>query len=113
MVRCYCFFPQTNEHRAFNLNAKVILKACSNIAMVTHSWERTSNAAILGADLYPKKFGAKRPQPEVTVTMLATLPPSSRPSAPYKFTVTAKFDGYKVQTTASATLRINYVRTVP
>ena len=101
---------QGNAQRKFNVNAKVVLKACSHATMVSHKWEAASSAAILGADIAPKNFQGKRPQTVVTVTLLAALPPSRRPSAPYTFTVTTKFDGYDAENTASTTLEINYVR---
>jgi hypothetical protein len=106
----WSLFPQANAQRKFNVNAKVVLKACSNVPMVSHNWKAASGAAVLGADIAPQNFKGTRLLPVVTATMLAALPPSSRPSEPYRFTVTAKFAGHKAENTASATLRINYVR---
>ena len=92
---------------------KVVLKACSNVTMVAYDWQATSNAAQLAGNIAPKNFKDMRMPPVVTVTMLAALPPSSRPSEPYKFSVTATFAGKGVQNTASATLEINHVRLPP
>ena len=89
-----------------------MLKACSDVAMVSHDWKRKSSAAILAAEIAPQNAEGGSFLPVVTARMLAALPPSSRPSEPYKFTVTAKFAGYEAENTASATLRINYVRVV-
>ena len=109
MVTCP-FFVQANARRKFNMLTKVVLKACSNVTMVEYDWQATSNAAQLAGNIAPKNFKGMQMPPVVTVTMLAALPPSSRPSEPYKFSVTATFAGDGVKNTASATLEINHVR---
>ena len=104
----YLSLLQTNSRRKFNLKSPVVLKACSDVDMVAHAWKATSSAAMLVGDIAPPNSGGFLSI--VTVRMLAALPASSRPSDPYKFTVAAKFSGTTAQNTASATLRINYVR---
>ena len=97
------------------MNSKVVLKACSTAEMqrkmVSREWKRTSNAAILGADVDPKGLEFVRTEPTVTATILAAMPALAKESEPYTFTVTAKFKtGDRITTnTASATLHINYV----
>ena len=97
------FAPQTNAQRKFNINAQVVLKACSKVGMLAHQWQPTSDAARDAADIAPRSFPTARPLRVVTVTMLAALPQSGRPSEAYTFTVTATFDGYP-KNKASATL---------
>ena len=88
-----------------------MLKACSNVTMLAHYWERKSDASLLASDITPRSLGRKQEMPVVTVKMLAALPPASRPSEPYKFTVTADFAD-EVTSTASVTLKVNHVRNI-
>ena len=77
--------------------------------MTAHHWEKMSDASILASDIAPPSLNRKQVLPVVKVKIFAALPPSSRPSEPYKFTVTADFvDG--VTSTASVTLKVNHVR---
>ena len=100
---------QTNARRKFNVDAKVVLRACSDVPMVSHKWTLASDASVLAADISPKNNNGGRPLELVTATMFAPLPPSSRPCEPYKFAVTAKFAGYEAGIVATATLTINHV----
>ena len=88
------------------MNTNVVLKACSSLDMLGHEWKQTSNAAILGAEMTPKRLQV------VTVTLLAAMPTVAQESQPYTFTVTTTFgeDGWMRESEASTTLRINYVR---
>ena len=109
-ISLYVYVAQNNIQTRFNINANVVLRACSEVPMVKHTWEPTSNAAMLAADIAPRNFkgGAL---PAVTVTLIEAMPPLATQSEPYTFSVTATFDGNdgKTQNNASATLRINYV----
>ena len=100
---------QTNKQKKFNVNANVVLQACSKAAMVSHSWEPTSNAAIVASNISPSNFAGQGPQPVVTVTLLAAA--SLAQSEPYTFRVTATFavDERTDEKVASVTLSINSV----
>ena len=101
---------QINSRKKFNVNAKVVLKACSEIAVVKHRWQRVSDAALLAADISPRDYEGKYAQPVVTATLLAALPPSAMQSRPYTFSVTATFADGSNNQIAYVTLQINYVR---
>ena len=96
---------QSNQLQRANVNTPVVLRACSNVPMLATKWERTSNAALLAADIAPLD------QPVMTVTLRAAMPALARQSEPYTFTVKAIFEGDSESVgSASATLHINYVR---
>ena len=103
---------QTNARKRFNLNAKVVLKACSNVAMVAHSWKPKSDAAMAAAEIAPPSSDGKLPQPVVTVTLRAAMASPATYSEPYTFEVTATLDETYAgnQINALTSLRLNNVR---
>ena len=105
---------QANTQKRINVNAKVVLQACSNATMVKHRWQSTSSAAMLGAEIAPRSFEGRHAQPVVTVALFKAIPSLARKSEPYTFSVTATLDGTYADNkiSASTSLRINYVRLV-
>ena len=104
----------------FNANTNVILRACSEVTMISHQWTPKSAPAIQGAEIIPRSAVEKKQlQPTATVVLLEPMVLSAKLDEPYTFVLRATFVSPPGDTTADArsnthelTLQLNYVRTL-
>lgn len=107
---CDCL--STNTQTKFNPNTNVILRACSDVAMVSHKWTPKSVPAIQGAEIIPRSAVEKKQlQPTVTVVLLEPTVLSAKLSEPYTFVLRATFvspHGDARSNTHKLKLQLNY-----